>query len=110
MPLHLTMSTSMFYELMEWATSVAFGGDLGQAYLGTQGDEWDAHKDMALASLGAVVSMRITAAINWRLQRDFAWEWVESFRVKHKAPLGEDEMEAALPFTSCSCKTPPCRA
>ena len=36
--------------------------------------------------------MRITAAINWRLQRDFARQWVETFRVKHKAPLGEDEL------------------
>jgi len=92
LPLDLTMSTSMLYELMEWATAAAFGGELGQAYLGTQGDEWDAHKDMALASLGAVIAMGATAAINWRLQRDFAREWVESLRVKHKAPLGEDEM------------------
>jgi putative membrane protein len=92
LPLDLTMSTSMLFELLEWATSVAFGGGLGQAYLGTQGDEWDAHKDMALASLGAVFAMGITAALNWRLQRDFAREWAESFRVKHKAPLGEDEI------------------
>lgn len=92
LPLDLTMSTSMLYELLEWGTAAAFGGELGQAYLGTQGDEWDAHKDMALASLGAVFAMSITAAINGRLQRDFAWEWVESLRVKHKAPLGEDEL------------------
>jgi putative membrane protein len=92
LPLDLTMSTSMLYELVEWATAAVFGGDLGHAYLGTQGDEWDAHKDMALASFGAVIAMSITAGINWRLQRDFAWEWVESLRVKHKAPLGEDEL------------------
>jgi putative membrane protein len=92
LPLDLTMSTSMLYELVEWATAVVFGGDLGQAYLGTQGDEWDAHKDMVLASLGALIAMGLTAAINWRLQRDFAGEWVESLRVKHKAPLGEDEL------------------
>jgi putative membrane protein len=92
LPLDLTMSTSMLYELMEWGTSVTFGGDLGQAYVGAQGDMWDAQKDMALASLGALVAMCITAAINWRLQRDFAREWAESFQVKHKAPLGEDEL------------------
>lgn len=91
LPLDLTASTSMLFELLEWGTAVAFGGDLGQAYLGTQGDEWDAHKDMALASLGAVVSMGITGVLNFRMQRDFAREWIESFRVKHKAPLGEDE-------------------
>jgi len=83
----------MLFELLEWGTAAAFGGDLGQAYLGTQGDECAAHKDMALASLGALVTMSLTAAINWRLQRDFAWEWVDSFRVKHKAPLGGDEAE-----------------
>ncbi len=92
LPLDLTMSTSMRYELAEWATCAVFGGELGQAYLGTQGDEWDAHKDMALASLGAVIAMGITAAINWRLQRDFAREWADSLRVKHKAPHGEDEL------------------
>jgi putative membrane protein len=47
---------------------------------------------VALDSLGAVIAMSITAVINWRLQRDFAREWAESFRVKHKAPLGEDEI------------------
>jgi putative membrane protein len=36
--------------------------------------------------------MSIAATLNRRLQRDFAREWVESFRVKHKAPLGEDEL------------------
>ena len=91
LPLDLTMSTSMLFELLEWATAAAFGGDLGQSYLGTQGDEWDAHKDMALASLGALIAMGITAALNWRLQRDFAGEWAESLRVKGKAPHGEDE-------------------
>jgi putative membrane protein len=92
LPLDLTMSTSMLYELIEWGAAEAFGGELGQAYLGTQGDQWDAQKDMALASLGALVAMCVTAAINWRLQRDFARDWVESLRVKHQAPLGEDEI------------------
>lgn len=90
LPLDLTMSSSMIYELLEWATAAIFGGDLGQAYLGTQGDEWDAHKDMALASLGALIAMGVTAAVNWHLQRDFAREWMESLRVKHKTPLGEN--------------------
>ena len=92
LPMDITMSTSMLYELLEWAAAVVFGGDVGQAYLGTQGDEWDAHKDMALASLGALIAMAITAGINARYQRDFAREWIESFRVKHKAPLGEDKL------------------
>ena len=56
LPIDLTMSTSMIFELFEWATAEIFGGELGMAYLGTQADVWDAHKDMALASLGAVVA------------------------------------------------------
>jgi putative membrane protein len=89
LPLDLTMSTSMLYELIEWGTAVYFGGDLGVAYLGTQGDVWDAQKDMALASLGALISMCIAALINRSLQRDFANEWAESIRIKRPRPLGE---------------------
>ena len=91
LPLDLTMSTSLIFELLEWALVLVFAGDAGQAYLGTQGDEWDAHKDMALAALGAMLAMGVNAALNWRWQRDFAREWTESLRVKGKAPLGEDE-------------------
>src|SRR3954447_11850698 len=89
LPLDLTMSTSMLYELIEWAAAEYFGGELGMAYLGTQGDVWDAHKDMALASLGALISMSVVALINSRIKRDFALEWNESLRVKHAQPLGE---------------------
>ena len=89
LPLDLTMSTSMMYELFEWGAAEVFGGDLGMAYLGTQGDVWDAHKDMALASLGALIAMSITALINAYLQNDFAREWAESLRVKDQEPLGE---------------------
>lgn len=89
LPLDLTMSTSMLFELFEWIAAEIFGGDLGVAYLGTQGDPWDAQKDMALASLGALITMSVTALINYKFQRDFAVEWADSFRVKHRAPLGE---------------------
>ncbi len=96
LPLDVTMSTSMIFELIEWIAAEIFGGELGQAYLGTQGDIWDAHKDMALASLGAIVCMCVTAGINLYLQRDLAAEFAESFRVKHKAPLGEDEIKRLM--------------
>jgi len=92
LPLDLTMSTSMIYELVEWGAAEVVGGDLGMAYLGTQGDVWDAHKDMGLASIGALIAMMIVALINSKLQRDFAKEWNESLSVHHKEPLGEDEI------------------
>ncbi len=96
LPLDLTMSSSMIYELIEWGAAVAFGGDLGQSYLGTQGDVWDAHKDMALASLGAIGAMGVTISINVWLGRDIAAEWATSFRVVHPEPLGEEEIARAL--------------
>ena len=92
LPLDLTMSTSMLFELIEWGAAAAFGGDLGTAYLGTQGDPWDAQKDMALATLGAIIAMVVTAAVNWHFQKDFARSWAESLRVKRHEPLGEDEL------------------
>jgi putative membrane protein len=92
LPLDLTMSTSMIYELIEWGAAMAFGSELGQAYLGTQGDVWDSHKDMALASLGALLAMVITLAVNRWLGRDVAAEWAASFRVVHPEPLGEEEI------------------
>jgi len=92
LPLDVTMSTSMFYELIEWGAAEIFGGNLGIAFLGTQGDVWDAQKDMAFATLGAVLAMCITALLNGLLQRNFAHEWVESLRVKRRRPLGEDEL------------------
>ena len=89
LPLDVTMSTSMIFELFEWAVAERVGGDLGMAYLGTQGDVWDAHKDMALASLGALIAMSVAMAVNMALQRDFAREFRDSLRVKHAEPLGE---------------------
>ncbi|MEN8195766.1 MAG: DUF2238 domain-containing protein [Pseudomonadota bacterium] len=96
LPLDVAMSTSMAYELVEWGAALLLGGELGMAYLGTQGDIWDAHKDMALASLGALIAMGVTVAINLSLQRDFAREWAESLRVKQTEPLGETAIARML--------------
>lgn len=96
MPLLLMMALSLLYELIEWAAALVFGGDLGIHYLGTQGDEWDGHRDMALASLGALVAMIIAALVNAALQRDFAREWHDSLRVKQPEPLGEHAISEML--------------
>lgn len=96
LPLDFAMSTSMLYELIEWGAAEFFGGDLGIAYLGTQGDVWDAHKDMLLASIGALIAMLVTLGLNMRLQKDFAREWSRSLAVKHPRPLGEDEIARML--------------
>ena len=96
LPLDLTMSSSMMFELFEWAAAGLFGGDLGIAYLGTQGDVWDAHKDMALASLGALIAMLVAIVINMRIQKDFWPEWQQSLKIKSTTPLGESEIGRLL--------------
>lgn len=65
----LAMSASHVYELIEWGAAEIFGGELGAAYVGAQGDEWDAQKDMALATLGTFIGIAIGLVIGWRTTR-----------------------------------------
>jgi len=95
-PLLVVMSTSLLFELIEWAAAMLFGGDLGMAYLGTQGDIWDSHKDSAFAILGAMLSSVVIATIHAGLDRDFTREWIESLRIKHPEPMGEVAVERML--------------
>jgi putative membrane protein len=60
LPVDIILSSSLIYELIEWLAVLVFGAELGAAYLGTQGDPWDAHADMALAGLGALIAMMVT--------------------------------------------------
>ena len=92
LPLDVMMAFSMVYELIEWWVALLFGGELEMAYLGTQGEIWDAHKDMALATLGAAISMSVVAIINYHYKRDFKKDIKESLSVKRKTPLGEVEL------------------
>jgi len=66
LPVTFMMSHALIYELVEWAAASVFAADLGQAYLGTQGDIWDAQKDMALATLGSLIAQPLWM---WRLHR-----------------------------------------
>jgi len=91
LPLDFTMSTSMIYELIEWGAASVVGSNAGNDFLGSQGDVWDTHKDMAMASLGALLAMTLIALITWRYKRDFAREFSESLTLRRTAPLGEDE-------------------
>ena len=82
LPLDVTMSFSMLYELIEWGYAVWAGGDAATAFLGMQGDVWDAQKDMAMATLGAVVSMSIVAFINWKFDKNFGQELRQSLTLQ----------------------------
>jgi len=56
---------SAVYEIIEWRAAATVAPELGDAYLGTQGDIWDAQKDMAMEVSGAVASMVITGVARW---------------------------------------------
>jgi putative membrane protein len=57
LPVLFVMSHSVMYEIVEWIAALIVAPELGDAYLGTQGDPWDAQQDMALATLGAMLCM-----------------------------------------------------
>lgn len=63
LPIEITMSISAMYELVEWAVADIFFPAQGDTYLGTQGDIWDAQKDIFLAFLGAVLATTIVSLI-----------------------------------------------
>ena len=71
LPLTLIIATSVIYEFAEWGAVIVFGGDLGMAFLGTQGDEWDAHQDTLCAVSGAVIATVIMIVIHVRSGIDF---------------------------------------
>lgn len=57
LPVEITMSFSAAYELIEWLVADVFYPEEGAAYLGSQGDIWDAQKDMGIAFGGAILCM-----------------------------------------------------
>lgn len=63
LPVEVTLSISGFYELIEWAVADVFFQAQGQAYLGTQGDVWDAQKDIFLAFSGAILATTVVSSI-----------------------------------------------
>ncbi|MBA6343080.1 DUF2238 domain-containing protein [Colwellia sp. MB02u-10] len=56
----ICLAFSAFYELIEWWVAIA-SGENAEAFLGTQGYIWDTQSDMALALLGAIISIIVLA-------------------------------------------------
>jgi putative membrane protein len=69
LPCEITLSFSGMYEIIEWAVADIFFPAEGVAYLGTQGDSWDAQKDMLLAFGGAVISMFTISTVKSLVKR-----------------------------------------
>lgn len=51
----IIMAVANFWELVEWIYAEIDGGTAGLAFLGSQGDVWDAQKDMLMDTMGAVL-------------------------------------------------------
>jgi len=64
MPIEIAFSFGTIFELIEWGVSVVTTKETGETYVATQGDVWDAHKDILLAATGAAVCMMITYIYN----------------------------------------------
>lgn len=69
LPIEITLSISGFYELIEWAVADIFFKAQGDAYLGTQGDIWDAQKDIFLAFSGAILATTIVSLVKSLLKK-----------------------------------------
>jgi putative membrane protein len=62
----LGFAFAAFWELLEWWVTLLVASDVGQAFLGSQGDVWDAQWDMLLALLGALASLLVAARLHDR--------------------------------------------
>ncbi|ANQ24237.1 hypothetical protein BA893_21750 [Vibrio natriegens] len=56
------MSLAAGYEIIEWWYAAIAGGDEGIAFLGSQGDIWDAQKDILCDTVGAIVALILMSA------------------------------------------------
>ena len=56
-PVFVIATIAMSYELVEWIYAASSDPAAGAAYLGSQGDIWDAQKDMLADTLGAITAV-----------------------------------------------------
>jgi putative membrane protein len=97
LPLDVTLALSAVYEIIEWLVAAKVDPQQALSFLGSQGDVWDAQKDMLSAGTGALLSMLIVVIINFRYDRNFGREMRASFRLdKNDQPLGEFRLRKLL--------------
>ena len=90
LPFDVTLAFSAAYEIIEWLAAARVSPEAGLAFLGSQGDIWDAQKDMLAAGTGATIALLIVALINWRYNPAFSRELRESLVMQRgDQPLGE---------------------
>ena len=59
-----TVAMAGIWEIVEWLYAAIDGGEAGAAFLGSQGDEWDAQKDILCDTLGALCSAALFIVLN----------------------------------------------
>ena len=59
-----TVAMAGVWEIVEWLYAAIDGGEAGAAFLGSQGDEWDAQKDILCDTLGALCSAALFIVLN----------------------------------------------
>ncbi len=64
LPISGILALSGFFEIIESWVALLVRPELGEAYLGTQGDEWDAQKDMTVAVIGAFLTIILTYGLS----------------------------------------------
>lgn len=64
LPVCVVLAQSGFFEVLEAIVAMIVSPELGNIYLGTQGDEWDAQHDMAAALAGSVLTMCVLLALS----------------------------------------------
>jgi len=65
-PVFFIVTVAAGYELFEWWYAVHADPAAGIAVLGSQGDIWDAQKDMLADSLGALAATGLFFAMHWK--------------------------------------------
>jgi putative membrane protein len=64
LPVEIILSLASIFELIEWGVYEATPKSVGVNYVATQGDIWDPHKDIAVAVLGAAITMFVLYLYN----------------------------------------------
>jgi putative membrane protein len=89
-PFAVVLAASTVYEIIEWLVAARVDPAAGLAFLGTQGNVWDAQKEMIAAAGGALIALSLVAAINWYYDPAFAGEIRRSLRIPPgDRPIGE---------------------
>jgi len=64
--LSVVLAIAAFYEFIEWWSTYVFASDVGQAFLGSQGDPWDAQWDMFLGLVGGAAGLIVLGRVHDR--------------------------------------------